>query len=221
MSETPKYTDRQMALILKRAASLQASGDEGRFSLEEVRQIAAQVGIPAELVTRAANELTAGAEGSGIGGPGASYYATRAVPGAVSPSDYPELLSIIRRVTRDPGKPSDLAGALEWRSSTGYSSLAVTIAPGKDEAVIRVEGEFGGQKMVSYLIAGAATGLATLAALGSGNPVVAAGVAGGVGLLSVTGARLLWGRLARRAEERVSQLRDALAAGLGKRAGPS
>jgi hypothetical protein len=139
----------------------------------------------------------------------------------VSPSDYPELLSIIRRVTRDPGKPSDLAGALEWRSSTGYSSLAVTIAPGKDEAVIRVEGEFGGQKMVSYLIAGAATGLATLAALGSGNPVVAAGVAGGVGLLSVTGARLLWGRLARRAEERVSQLRDALAAGLGKRAGPS
>jgi hypothetical protein len=41
----PRYTDEQMALILKRAAELQSAGEEQIHTLAEIQQIAQQVGI--------------------------------------------------------------------------------------------------------------------------------------------------------------------------------
>ncbi len=222
MSDPPRYTDRQLALILQRAATLQATADAEHHTLEEIRQIADQVGIPPELVERAAAELVRGQEaGGGMLGEGGSYYASRALPGGVSPSLYPELLSIIRRSARTVGEANELAGALEWRNPQEYNSLSVTVAPGAHETIVRVEGEYGRLRTVCYSLAGAATLIAALPigalAAESRIPVVAAVAlvaGGGLGLWAV--ARVIWNRFARSGRAEVTRLRDALADRIAK-----
>ena len=221
MSEEPRFTDRQLALILKRAANLQAVGDESRHSLEEIRQIAAQVGIPPQLVTRAASEITEGRSPSGLFGPDTSYYATGTVPGRVEPRRYPDLLTVLRRRVKSPGQSGEIAGTLEWRGEARYYSLLVTVTPGERETVIGVQGEYARERNGIYaaLVAGpTAVGLlAATFAMEVGRVPLAIAIFAGVGVLAYGTARVLWRYLARAGQREVRELRDALVEQLNQR----
>lgn len=215
MSEGPRFTDQQLALILKRAANLQAAGDESRHSLEEIRQIAAQVGIPPELVTRAASEVVEGRRPpGGLLGPETSFFASSSIPMRVASSAFPELLSVMRRRVGSPGNTSEISGSLEWRGDTRYSSLLVTVTPGEGETVVAVQGEYDRERNGIYaalLAAPIALGLVAAAgAMESGRFLLALAIFAGVGLLGFGAARFFWTYLARAGRREVRELRDAL-----------
>jgi hypothetical protein len=205
------YTDREFALILRRATVLQAQGDEPRHALTELQDVAAQVGIPADLVARAADELPLREDNRTMMGPAASIYATALVPTTLRPARYPDLLAVIRRSVRDPGQVRELSSGLEWTRNTGYSALTVAVSSTPDGTRLRVEGEHDGNRTMIFLIPIVATGIAALIVGGEVSWTTGAIVgAGGMGTAFLA-ARALWSRFARRASETVHHLRDALA----------
>ena len=205
------YTDREFALILRRATVLQAQGDEPRHALTELQDVAAQVGIPADLVARAADELPLRDVDGSMMGPTPSIYATTLVPTTLRSASYPDLLAVIRRYVRDPGQVRELSSGLEWTRNTGYSTLTVAVSSTPEGVRLRVEGEHEGNRTMIFLIPMIATGIAALIVGGEVSWTMGAIVGtGGMGT-AFLGARALWRRFARRAKETVLHLRDALA----------
>lgn len=205
------YTDREFALILRRATVLQAQGDEPRHALSELQDVASQVGIPADLVARAAEELPLRADRGTMMGPPPSIYATAIVPATLRPASYPDLLAVIRRNVRDPGQVRELSSGLEWTRNTGYSTLTVAVSSTPDGVRLRVEGEHAGNRTMIFLIPMVVTGVAALIVAGVSSWTAGAIVGAGGIATSFVGARALWNRFAHRAGETVRNLRDALA----------
>jgi len=204
------YTDREFALILRRATVLQAQGDEPRHALSELQDVAAQVGIPADVVARAADELPMREDDGTVLGPAASIYATALVPTTLRPASYPDLLAVIRRFVRDPGQVRELSSGLEWTRNTGYSTLTVAVSSTRDGVRLRVEGEHGGNRTMFFLVPMVATVVGTLIVGGEVGWTTGAIVGAGGMATSLLGARALWSRFARRARETMQHLRDAL-----------
>lgn len=105
----PRFTDRQLSALIRRAAEAQAAEDEGSHTLAEIQAIAAEVGISpaviAELATQVAPEPVN--RWPSIFGPSALELA-RLVTGA--PSIYvPELLETIRAATGHAGEAQQIA----------------------------------------------------------------------------------------------------------------
>jgi hypothetical protein len=102
------YTDDELALIIRRAAALQAADETDRHSLEDIQEIATQVGIPAELVAQVAAELPRGAPPGSITrmlfGPRASRVASGTAAHRATPTGYPDLLAALRRATGHMGR---------------------------------------------------------------------------------------------------------------------
>jgi hypothetical protein len=206
----PRYTDREMALILKRAATLQTQDDEPKHSLGDIESIASDVGIPADLIAKAAAELATGTSTSPWLGPATSYYATTTIPGPQQRAAHADLVALIRRTVGDRGRVTTLGEGFEWQRNTGYSTLTVAVSERGAGTTLRVEGEHEGNRSVTYIIPTVAAGVVGLFVGGlSSWPVgIAVGV-GGIGAAWI-GARMLWTRIARRAQDRVRYLHDAL-----------
>jgi hypothetical protein len=206
----PRYTDRDMALILKRAATLQAQNEEPKHSLGDIESIAGEVGIPRELIARAAAELGSGSSRSSLLGQPTSYYVTTTVPGSLPRAAHADLVALVRRTVGDPGRVSPLGEGFEWQRSTGYSTLTVAISERGTGTTVRVEGEHEGNRTMTYIVPTVASGVVALFV--GGVVSLPLGVAVGLGGIGAgwIGARLLWTRIARRAEERVRRLHDAL-----------
>ncbi len=206
----PRYTDRDMALILKRAATLQSQDDEPKHSLGDIASIAGEVGIPPELITRAAAELASGSSHSPLLGQPTSYYAATTVPGSLPRAAHADLVALVRRTVGDPGRVTTLGEGFEWQRDTGYSTLTVAISERGGGTTVRVEGEHEGNRSVIYIVPMVAAGLIGLFV--SGVSTWPAGIAVGLGGIGAAwiGARLLWTRMASRAEARVRRLHDTL-----------
>src|SRR5437868_14840449 len=87
-----RYSEQEMALILKRAAELQ-EGADGRGvqrTLSEIAEIAAEVGIDATFVAEAVAELERPATRAGCLGAPTRFYDERSVAPTLSPSQLPE-----------------------------------------------------------------------------------------------------------------------------------
>src|SRR4051812_5379894 len=91
-----RYTDQQMALILNRAAELQAAGDERRYTLEEIQAIAQQVGIEPEQVAVAAAALPAPNGRPALFGAPSAYRLSRRISATSQPVDEPTVIATIR-----------------------------------------------------------------------------------------------------------------------------
>jgi hypothetical protein len=96
----PRYTDDQMALILKRAAELQSAGEDQTHTLAEIQQIAQQVGIEPRLIAAAAAGLPAQTQGRAtdgvLFGASSSYRHTLRLPGSPPAARRAELIATIR-----------------------------------------------------------------------------------------------------------------------------
>lgn len=207
-----RYSDDEMALIIRRAAMLQAADEGEGHSLAEIQAIAAQVGIPPELVVQVAAELPTqpppGSVARTLLGPAATYIAAGDVPAVVSPGSYSELVTALRATAGRLGRASELGRSLEWRASAANSELTVTVVPRADATHVRVEGNYEGWRRLPYWATVVIAGVLGLAAAEAG-PVIAASVALGALAGGWAVARAMWGVFARRLERRVMTLRDA------------
>ena len=144
-SGDPRYTDEESALILHRAAELQAQ--EGRsLSLPELESAAAEAGIDVALVRRAATELSTmpkpapppvPSSGGALGAPLMLAH-ERVVPGPVSPDTWDEVRHEIQRQLGIDGDPEQLGRQFVWSARRGRK-LRVSLAPRGGGTLVRVE----------------------------------------------------------------------------------
>ncbi len=224
-----RYSDKQVALILRRAANLQAHGQDaprktGGFSLADLEEIALEAGIDPANIRRAAEELNAGGlQGSSwdplLGSP-LTVRVERSVAGEISPDRHDDLLAEIQRSGLGHGKPAVVGQTLTWSTdraqNTSSTQITVSVRNGRTE--IRAE-ERRHQAAVG-LFAGIMAGGGVGVGLGVGVPIAVevlqspaaafvlpvAGVAAAFGL-----ARTIFSRTGRRREAKLRGLVDRLA----------
>ncbi|HSA55326.1 MAG TPA: hypothetical protein VLE53_06455 [Gemmatimonadaceae bacterium] len=211
MSDLPRrFNEEEMAVILKRAAALQAARDDrSSHSLEEIQAIGAQVGIDPALIAHVASapDLATRRSRSGLF-PASATQEERRIETAITTADYGRVLEAIRRVVGTQGRAQQVFDSLEWRTGSDREALwyAVTVTGRPDATHVRVEADFGVAVALMH-IAGVAPFLAAIVAAGNLLPAEAAipaVAAAGVGILA--GIRGLWRRLLRKTEATAADL---------------
>lgn len=215
-----RFTDRDVALILRRAAELDSRADGDAvskgLSIDELRGIASEVGIDPEMVSRAAVELEGrkGLERGALLGAPTVNRQIRAVPGELSRE---ALRHLIRRVDEQvpaQGTVAEALGAVRWSAPGRFLSRQVTLEPGRGETVIRTEERYQDRvrAMAHFIPMAYATfigGIFGAEAIGGAAPtILLAGIAGGA---VWTAARAVWNRVSRQSHHRVRTLADELA----------
>lgn len=121
-----RYTEREVALVIKRAAELQsraaeqgASESEG-LSLAELEQVAREAGIDPALIREAAENLdtrhNADPPSPFLGAPSVISI-ERTIRGEVSADEYEAIVQELRRTFNDNGIVSTLGRSLAWSST--------------------------------------------------------------------------------------------------------
>jgi hypothetical protein len=124
-SRDRKFSEEEVALIIKRAAELQQtqqveSEPSSALTLLEVEQIAREAGIDPKLIRQAAHGLDRPSETSRpspwLGAPTHLVF-ERVIDGEIPTDDFEPLINEIRRTMSDNGVPSVLGRTLAWTSS--------------------------------------------------------------------------------------------------------
>jgi hypothetical protein len=217
-----RFTDREVALVLRRAVELEkdSSADgsaSGRgLSIADLKEIAAEAGISPDVIGRAIAELESrkGLEPLSIAGPSAVSREVRAVPRELSAKDLGELIRIVDQEVADQGTVQEALGTVRWTSQGRFLSTQVSLEPSQGETLMRVEERY------TEAIRGAIHGIpasygfllslvAALEGLNLGFPIVPIlGVVGAVVGWSL--GDLLWRGLAKKSRSRVRALAERL-----------
>ena len=218
-SSTPRYSEQEMALILKRAAELQ-EGADGRgeeVSLGDIQAIAAEAGISPAYVTEAAAELQHPGPRVGWLGAPIRFHEERTVPGALSSTAAGELIDRARTELSLHGEVTQVLDSVEWRGQSALGWTFVTLAPRAGGTRIAVTASRTDQ---AVLVGVAGFGIGILSALGgvavalsiADNAIVASAIIAGSGIAgTIVSARLLWRGVAARWRRRTRQIVDTLA----------
>ncbi len=186
MTEDRKYTDEQMALILRRVGELQSQREEGRHSLAEIQEIARQVGLDASLVPHVAAGVQ---RRSPVAAAGSAVVQTveTVLPVRVSPEQMGRLLDAIRRASGAQGASRQVFDTVEWRAGSEHElvDVRVTITPASRGTNVRVQHDGSGALMLGGILSTVPTFIAGLAAFsllpGPGAAVVTTVIAGAAG----------------------------------------
>ncbi|MFO7563428.1 MAG: hypothetical protein R6X02_12355 [Enhygromyxa sp.] len=168
MSGVPRYDDKQVALILERAAELQARGgsaDSRRMSMAEVEAIAGEAGIDAALVRQAARELSRPAAQAQakhpLLGAAASLHFEARIAGELSSDSFDLLLHELRSALGEPGTHSRTDKSMSWQTALAHGQpgrrLAVTVTVVRGETLVRVDEQL--QNLIGGLFGGLLGGL--------------------------------------------------------------
>lgn len=177
-------------MILGRAAALQeltppaAASAEG-VSLRDLEQVAAEAGIDASLVRRAAAELevrpTEPTAASILLGFPLNVSLNYSAPGELSPTTFPRLTDLIQSQLDLMGQTQALGASFRWHPVAAPRQLLISIAPEGGRTVIRI------RERLHPLVGGLFGGI--IGGAGGGLGGAAAGLIGGV-LGSLWGALL-------------------------------
>jgi hypothetical protein len=206
------FTDHQMALILKRAAERQAAGGEPTHSLESIQDVARQVGIDSDLVADAAARIDkSGTSVSSLLGAASAYRASRRLVAASTAIDHAAVLDTIRDHLPLAGEATQVGGGIEWHAGPADNKTVVALSPRADGGIsLRIDARQQGPKALAYVAAGTVGLIASAVSVAVlHGPGVAVGVAAIAA--SFAGARTLWNRVAKRRDERLRNLGNALA----------
>ena len=221
MSE-PKYSEEELQSILRdaarRDAAARADADGDRYSLTEIQQIAGQADIAPEHVEHAAAALSVAPPSapSVLWGAPSDVQLVRKVTRRASQNEVMEALSLVRQRIGQTGETRDVAGAVEWRYNTGYSSATVSILADESGTVVRVEGRADGRQFILHFGAVAAAVLTGFIASTTATPTFSVLSAAVAMVPFVGGARWLCNQSARAMQQKLTRLADELAAKLGK-----
>jgi hypothetical protein len=161
-----RYAEEDVQAIVRRASELEASKPtaSGEMTIGGVEALAAEVGIPADLVRSAAREMyvkTLGAveppqppkRNPLLGGPTRIVF-ERVVDGEVPDADFPVLVDEIRRGLGNVGQVSQLGRSFTWNAAAGAGGrsleVVITVRAGRTRIAIQenlknlVGGIFGG-----------------------------------------------------------------------------
>jgi hypothetical protein len=216
-----RYSDREMALILRRAADLQARGfdagtQEQSHTIAELEQLAAEVGIDPRYVAEAAQAVDAEpiAKSAPVLGAPTSYQVGRIITGEVSEAEFADVLDAIRRSTGRQGDVNRVLGSLEWRSATMKGESFVTISPHQGKTAIRIGGQYGrGAALVYSIVGGVGAALLVGASVSTGSPIDL-GTLAAVGAGSYLAARTAWQVVAGKAERKLRKVMEEVTLGV-------
>ena len=196
-----------MALILKRAAELQATGEQPAYTLEAIQHIAQQVGIDPQFVADAAASLPtpAAAAGSLLFGAPSAYRLSRRIPGILQATDHPAVIATIRDHMPEVGEVRELAGSFEWHAGRADNMTAISFTPSPGGTLVRMDGRYMAPKFLLFL--GASTVAMLTGLLGTAaSPELGVGLGLGVFAVAFTSARFAWNLTADRGRRRLEHL---------------
>ncbi len=214
-----RFTDEEVRKILKKAVERTSSKSlvkpEG-LSLEELKSIAAEVGIDAVRVEDAARAVVLGGGNKPnlfFGGP-TNLDFERKVEGQLDPKDTPEILSLIRRTMGTQGEVDEIHGSLEWRAKGDSGERYVTVSPRDDTITVTASANLTNGAVVTFLPAGILGTLASVVAFATAaNNASAVGMIFGLGLLPTVYSvlRTIFRRFSQKESIKLQRVVDELA----------
>jgi hypothetical protein len=159
-----RFNDEEVSLILRRALEADAARPEGGLTLTQLKEIAAEVGIPAARLEAAALAVQA-ERGVGAGSRGPGRVSTRygvEVAGEVGPERHGELLRVIRSAMGRQGIATEEFGGLEWKAQDVFGGRYLSVRSENGRTRVEALGNFRDGAFVSAGVGGTA-GLALAA----------------------------------------------------------
>ena len=202
MSDDQKYSEEEFALILRKAAELQASPKAVQrtsgMSLEEMKSIAQEAGIDPALVERAAGLLPRAPELNAaerfLGGT-VKHRLEHSVPVALTDERIGALTWVIRSAADHHGKVDANVAGLEWRSVGEPSQTYVTVTKGPDQTNVSVAVDRSGALLltgVASLAGGIMVGALAFGLVEPESAILATGLVGGGIIGGLVTARAYW-----------------------------
>jgi len=156
------YDKKEISVIIRRAIELKQrqarerdgvshTGKEQGVTIEDLQQVASELGIEPEYVMAAAQEMEGEGKiriAKGIWGAPGFIGVEHTVEGVISESTWDELLAEIRRVVGEMGRAEKIGDSLEWRGSHTH----VTISTRDNKTVIRAGWESRQTLLLSYVL---------------------------------------------------------------------
>jgi len=209
-----RYTDREVAIVLRRASEIDESGGAGSgrggLSRTDLEEIAGEVGISREAVSRALDELGRRREpGSLLTGMPRVHRAVRAVPGALDEEGMSRLVRLVDERAEGAGVISEALGSVRWTSADRFHSTQVSVTPAEGETSIQVVVKANRRFKVALHAVPSAWGVIAAAGLVGSTGLVGLPLAGVfVAGAAVGGAagRLVWNLISSRSAHRVERL---------------
>jgi hypothetical protein len=188
MSDDQKYSEEEFALILRKAAELQASPKAvqrtGGMSLEEMKSIAQEAGIDPALV--AAERVLGGT---------VKHRLEHSVPVALTDERIGALTWVIRSAADHHGKVDANVAGLEWRSVGEPSQTYVTVTKGPDQTNVSGAVDRSGALLltgVASLAGGIMVGALAFGLVEPESAILATGLVGGGIIGGLVTARAYW-----------------------------
>lgn len=208
-----RYTDREVAVVLRRASEIEEAGGPGgggALSRADLEEIAREVGISQEAISRALAELEHRNEpGSLVMGAPRVRKAVRAVMGEVNEDAMARLIRLVDERAESNGVISEALGSVRWTSSERFGSTQVSITPEGGETRIQVVEKSAAR--LKGALHGVPAGWGLIGGIGVAGTLGIAGA--GAALLFVAGAgvglgagRLAWNLISSRSARRVERL---------------
>ena len=155
-----RYSEREIGAILKRATELQehreaaiGAAPEG-LTLEEIEEIAREVGVDAHLVRQAATEASTGTLDQRwpiLGAPLRTKHEIM-VAGRPAEATLDAMVVEIRNQLGQKGRFEKLNGALTWTRQNSGTKDEITITPEREGTRIRSEQFFFGSSMLLFFL---------------------------------------------------------------------
>lgn len=223
MPDPPRrlYNDKEIGSLLKRATELQEAAHESQehhLSLEEISQIAEEIGIAPQHLLAAAAEL----EGDLASDEGFLFWPravrhARVVEGTLTEAEWEQFVLKLRRMTGSTGRVSEIGQIREWsRSVSDLGALHVSLSPkgspSSEQTLLEVRQNYpGGIAMVYVFSLTASAGVASMLMDGSNlSDLMSLAIAGGTGLGGLAAARLGIGMWVKKQRARVRHLAGRL-----------
>jgi len=217
-----RYSEEEFALVLSLASEVESGPGERPsppregLTLSEIREIAAEVGIDPERVSRAVALLPSGDDSAGarfLGGT-PRHRLEHSIPGLVPAADLSRVIGVARKFVAAQGETREVLGGLEWTGNTGMASYGASVTPGEGETTLQtwtdrtetMMGIFGG---VGLGVGGAVALVLVKTVFGESDAGIVAGLLTGLptGLVF---ARALWKRSATKYREGLMRLLEAM-----------
>ncbi|WAS90043.1 hypothetical protein [Nannocystis punicea] len=146
MADDRRYDDREVGLILKRVAELQAGegdrADARAMTRAEIEQVVGELGFSKALVARAVSELSVqdlrNRSVWHLGGKTDLMF-EEVVEGTIDEATLTRMLEALRRHLGEPGKLEREGGAQIWSTREGGRRIHFTVVPVAGRTTLRVE----------------------------------------------------------------------------------
>jgi hypothetical protein len=207
-----RFTDREVALILRNASELEESmgeGGGGGLSMAELEQIAAEVGISRALIRKAVAQMDTRGWGGFPSSAPMVHQVIRAVEGELDAEAVARLMEHVDGSSDRVGVVTEAVGMTQWTARDRFRTTQVSITPSKGETRLRVvERATARLRRLVHVVptmTGAALIAGTIGQFDPGSGMVAAVTAVGAAVGATVG-HAVWRRLSSASKARVEKL---------------